>query len=588
MRPRRARVNPRARRGYWTTGGRALSWRDERQTMLRRLAMLLLPALALAASPARAGLHAEYRNGSSVSDLLVADNGDMVGTFFDRHRLILRGGEAFVVERRLTGPVVYRLADLDAILRERRALKTPAAAAAAPGLASIGMRRVGDREGEAYAFPSSTADDAERSAIVISRDPALAPLGPAMAHLLAAEQSLAEREGMGGFEGGGDDPMTKLVATGAPLRIGDLTLKSVERADPPAERFALPAPAETAAELRTRLDREAREAKEAEAHPSDRTMITRAVFAEGRLWLLTDTGKLSSIADGGDSMVEESPGGAAADICASQGRLLVLLGRGGKGNWTLRRRAGTAWPPVASLRGQGPRLTALDCSGAGPLIVTGTSLVDLANPAVPRTVKLSSPIALLGRAAAVHVTPEAVYLGVNAGEWGGGLRRIDRRTGRIETVERATSSCGGPLNTDCDPVNGIADIPWRPNCIAVAIGLIHFESKGRLTSVCGSRIEQMYAAAHGGGSGEEEAQDGDFGSVAFFGLAAVGNRLLAVGDDGLYRLGPAGKPDFQDWPRFKKVGGVLVSFALPDAILVVTEVNRRLSVSGGAPMLVVR
>jgi hypothetical protein len=36
------------------------------------------------------------------------------------------------------------------------------------------------------------------------------------------------------------------------------------------------------------------------------------------------------------------------------------------------------------------------------------------------------------------------------------------------------------------------------------------------------------------------------------------------------------------------VGDLLVSFALPDAVLVVTQINRRASVSGGAPMLVRR
>jgi hypothetical protein len=70
--------------------------------------------------------------------------------------------------------------------------------------------------------------------------------------------------------------------------------------------------------------------------------------------------------------------------------------------------------------------------------------------------RLSGPIQALVTAA-VHVTPQAVFVGLNAGEWGGGLKRIDRRSGGVETIERNTTGglCDGPLNTDCDPVQGL-------------------------------------------------------------------------------------------------------------------------------------
>ena len=38
--------------------------------------------------------------------------------------------------------------------------------------------------------------------------------------------------------------------------------------------------------------------------------------------------------------------------------------------------------------------------------------------------------------AVVHATPDHVFVGLNAAEWGGGLRQIDRRTGRVTTRER--------------------------------------------------------------------------------------------------------------------------------------------------------
>lgn len=41
-------------------------------------------------------------------------------------------------------------------------------------------------------------------------------------------------------------------------------------------------------------------------------------------------------------------------------------------------------------------------------------------------------------------------------------------------------------------------------------------------------------------------------------------------------------------PRFTRVEGVLVSFALPEIVLVVTGINGRASVSGAVPIMAVR
>jgi hypothetical protein len=44
---------------------------------------------------------------------------------------------------------------------------------------------------------------------------------------------------------------------------------------------------------------------------------------------------------------------------------------------------------------------------------------------------------------------------------GGGLRRIDRRSGEITVVGQNSTGelCGGQLNTGGDPVNGVAAEP---------------------------------------------------------------------------------------------------------------------------------
>jgi len=49
---------------------------------------------------------------------------------------------------------------------------------------------------------------------------------------------------------------------------------------------------------------------------------------------------------------------------------------------------------------------------------------------------------------------KSIYVGVNRGEWGGGLQRVDVQTGVVTNVERRDTKDlrGGPLTSDCDPV----------------------------------------------------------------------------------------------------------------------------------------
>ena len=236
-------------------------------------------------------------------------------------------------------------------------------------------------------------------------------------------------------------------------------------------------------------------------------------------------------------------------------------------------------------------MVALACAREGETLVTTRRIVELAGsrPAV----QLSEPLAVPIVRAAVHVTPEAAFVGLNRGEWGGGLRRIDRRTGKAEKVEqREDSGCVGLLNSDCDPVNDIVSIPWRRECVAAAVGLVHFFPAGRLVSVCPGGIEKLLALAARPHMPEAErrakADEGRFGSVAFFGLVATGDALLAAGVDGLYRLRPDGSYVQEKWPRFTRIDDTLVSFERPDLVLVLSELNRRASVSGSAPLLVPR
>jgi len=593
---------------------------------------ILLLLLALLPAAAAAGTRATFLDRMGFRQtIVIADNGDLDVELRTGGRLIVRDGRAYVVEERLTGPLVTPLDELEAAAREPRPApppRSPEAEAAAsraeaamdaamedleatladmslpdeePAAPAAGQARpsrpslvrrdgieVNGRAGRGYYLP---ADDfqGELAFAVISDDPALAPIGAAFRRGLDA-QTIIQRAT---WDGPSPPPETDaaslaILASGTPIQYYDARLREVERVAIPS--IPLPAEPESGAALRARL---AAEAADRDAPAAPERMASRAIFAGGRLYLVAGNRGLLSLAEGESSLTSHDFGEPVLDACVQGGEPLALTGAPETGQaWTLRRLHDGQWRSERAIVRDDDQPVALACTAEGAFLLTSTRFLDL-NSARPAVLRLrGDPVQALVTAA-VLVTPQAVFVGLNAGEWGGGLRRIDRRSGQVQTIEENATGelCDGPLNTGCDPVQGLADIPWRPNCIVAAVGLIHLLAHGRLTKVCPDGIEQLYAATEGEFEDPERAREaarGGYGSIAFFGVAATGNGLLAVGHNGLHRLAADGTTSHVPLPRFIRVENVLVSFALPDVVLVVTGINGRASMSGSVPIMAVR
>jgi hypothetical protein len=322
------------------------------------------------------------------------------------------------------------------------------------------------------------------------------------------------------------------------------------------------------------------------------SFLARAVFAEGQLWVLSDAGELSSIADGEDLRVERVLPEPALDLCRWDYRPAVITcKRKGCTDWILRRWADGGWYTEAKIPTQNDELVALSCAGNRITLLTTRRIIGLTGDK-RSTLMLSEPLGR-GLVTSMQVTPDQVFVGMNAGERGGGLRRIDRKSGKITNVARNATGelCGGPLNSACDPVNGIASEPWRPHCVAVAVGLVHYAPHGRIVEVCGDKVQRLYFKPYEveGLSGKPRGKsDEPFSTVAFFGLTRQGDALWAAGIDGIYRIGAHGTVRSTPLPRFKEIGGIRVSFDSPNVVLVLTNINQRRSISGSAPMIVPR
>jgi len=308
------------------------------------------------------------------------------------------------------------------------------------------------------------------------------------------------------------------------------------------------------------------------------TSLVRAVFAQGRTWLLDDDGRLSSVAPGERSRRIETLPEPVHALCVSEGSPLIVTGpRDSPQRLSVRRLHGAEWPIESMVRLDHEALVALACAPDSATLVMTTHLFDVASR--PGVRKLREPFDRVGGpggvVSAAHATRDAVFIGVNRGEWGGGLYRIDRGTGQVAQVSKAGS----------EPVNAIVDDPWKPGCLVVAVGLMHFMPDGRLLEVCGDAVETLYTAK----VPIERAASGTFlADEAFFGLVVDQGGVLAVADSGLYRIDASRHASVVALPAFHDVDGVRVNFDLPGQVLVLTSANQRHSISGMTPMLVPR
>ena len=321
--------------------------------------------------------------------------------------------------------------------------------------------------------------------------------------------------------------------------------------------------------------------------PGQESFQSRAVFAADRVWLLSDAGTLSSIVLGQDVRVEEQLSEPVLDLCVHEGHPTIVTGKSTRGpEWILRTRIDGGWHAERTIPAEHDALLSIDCRATGIIFLTDRRLLEIQDGSL-RIAALSAE-ASRGRVTATYPMGDQLFVGNNAGEWGGGLRRIDRRTGKVTVIAETAGSepCAGLLNPDCEPVNGIAPVPWKSGCIAVAVGLVHFGPRGGLVEICGDQIQSLYF-----NSIEAIRVPGvrpTLDSVAFFGILRDGERLRAVGVDGLYSVGKEGAAEFSPLPTFKTVGNIGVSFEVPNFVLVLTGINQRHSISGDVPILVPR
>jgi len=556
--------------------------------MWRLLALLLLPFVASAApAPSASDLTAIYvSGGSEVMRLEIAANGDLrIGSGRDQYWL-WHDGQAYIVSAGPGGPIVERVADI-AAARAEAGTRKPAVVAESPTkLVATTKTMVNGREGIIYAIRGVANPDPTWFPIY-SSDPALRPIAQALARKAAVIAMMPVTDSSAA-------EFDKMLASATPLRIAGRELKTVENAPLPAARFALPAEPEPSAQVRdewrSRYAPRDDVGSPAEVARFYRQTIKRAIFADGKLWLLSDLGTLTTIDPRTKTATEHKVPGTILDMCRGSDGPILLTGMVKDPTWTLQLESKSGWQPAGTIASDGERLAAMTCTGNRVTLLTAKRLIEVSSTE-QKAVRLAEPFARGFVMATLYDEGDAVLVGIDAGEWGGGLHRIDRTTGMVSPIAKTTgNSCDGPLSPVCDPVNGIATLPGRPDCVVAAVGLVHMLSNGRLVRACGADIATIYYKPYtiDPWPGFDPKIPPPFNTVAFFGLSRGTDGLWAVATDGLYRIGEGGQVTFRKMPEFENIGGIWVSFALPDLVLVRTTINQRASLSGAVPMLVSR
>lgn len=277
--------------------------------------------------------------------------------------------------------------------------------------------------------------------------------------------------------------------------------------------------------------------------------------------------------------------GGARRVVAEQGMIDLALDRGrplalraaGSGYEVVDLRSGRSVSPPLSTKDRPIALLA----GCVPTVLTAGSLHRL-DQGGWRERTLSERVDGAPQMQVLASGSGAIYLGLNRGEWGGGLRRIDPATGAVTDVRRIDGGrCDGPLGKECDPVTGIVPDPADADCVLSSVGLSHFFAHGRILRVCGTKVEVVFSRAIPE-QGDTAARPSTW---PFFGLAAAPGGWTAVSRGRLFRSS-RGQVAEAPLPRFAPWNGLQAAFVDRDLIVLGTDVNWGQSLSGRTPLLV--
>jgi hypothetical protein len=105
--------------------------------------------------------------------------------------------------------------------------------------------------------------------------------------------------------------------------------------------------------------------------------VARAVFAHGKLWLLSKAGELFTITEGKDSRDFENFGEPVLDMCLQDGHPVVVACETKTcDSWRIFRRYAGGWSTVDSVKREGEKFVAMGCERESIGILASRSFIE--------------------------------------------------------------------------------------------------------------------------------------------------------------------------------------------------------------------
>lgn len=255
------------------------------------------------------------------------------------------------------------------------------------------------------------------------------------------------------------------------------------------------------------------------AFDHDGNVRAAARTANGVIWILGSDGELlrmPSIDTSSFDVAERD----VAEICAD-GTELRFLQAGPMGVWSLK--SSSSQSPLISISKEDGQPLALVCSSHQSVIVTD-KVIAVHEFSANKITPLSAPLYAGKYTAAIE--GRNLLVGIDAGEWGGGLRKIDIDNGSVAEInDNHPDPCKALVNSLCRTVTSIIKDANNASCFVVASGLEHKYTSGRLVKLCENEFSILI-----------ELRRDRLNSVPFYHLIYASGKLHASSDKGVYTI----------------------------------------------------
>lgn len=320
--------------------------------------------------------------------------------------------------------------------------------------------------------------------------------------------------------------------------------------------------------------------------------IRKVAYHSERLWLLGQFGTLLTLDVNSGALKQVTPEALVYEMYVAPNKEMYLLAGASRKSPVINvwKKEGEGWKRISSVERDGQEaLIGLTEYDGRLLILTARNLYLQQPDGAWRKVHLSSTLSPDYQTPFAATADGSVYVGFNYGEFGGGLKRIVIKTGRVEKIERQDKRdeiCAGPLNAACDPVTGVIRDPELPSCALVTIGLRHLVlDRGRLLRVCGKSVEALSILPIPDAVDSRDETE----SEGIFDLIPAKNGYWLVTSEAVYHFVPGQKREKLELPKkARRVSGVMINDEIPGVIIVGTDINWANSLSGFTPLLAVK